>query len=58
MAGTPSLVGLDPRYFAGAMAAYKSGARKNDLMKGFAAGLPEADVQNIALHYALQKPAK
>jgi cytochrome c553 len=58
MAGTPSLVGLDPKYFAAAMAAYKSGARKNDLMKGFAAGLSDADVANLALFYAQQKPAK
>lgn len=56
--GTPSLVGLDPKYFAASMAAYKSGARKNDLMKGFAAGLSEADVANLALFYAQQKPAK
>lgn len=58
MGGMPSLVGLDPRYFAVAMAAYKSGARKNDIMKGAAAALSEADVQNLALFYALQKPAK
>lgn len=58
MPGSPSLVGLDPRYFAAAMAAYKSGARKHDMMKGFAADLKEADVQNLALFYALQKPAK
>jgi len=58
MAGTPSLVGLDPAYFSAAMAAYRSGARKNDLMKGFAAGVPEADVPHVALFYASQKPAK
>ena len=58
MAGTPSLVGLDPAYFTSALAAYKSGARKNDLMKGFAAGLKDEDVQNLALFYAQQKPAK
>ena len=58
MAGSPSLVGLDPRYFAAAMASYKTGARKHDMMKGFVAGLTDADVQNLALFYALQKPAK
>jgi cytochrome c553 len=56
--GSPSLVGLDPRYFAAAMAAYKSGARKHDMMKGFAADLKEAEVQSLALFYALQKPAR
>jgi cytochrome c553 len=58
MAGTPSLAGLDPKYLAAATNAYRTGARKNDLMKGFAAGLTEADAQNVALFYALQKPAK
>jgi cytochrome c553 len=57
-AGTPSLVGLDPAYFTSAMAAYKSGARKNDLMKGFASGLSAADVGHLALFYAQQKPAR
>jgi len=58
MPGTPSLAGLDPKFFAAAMAAYKTGERKNDLMKSFAAGLSDATVANLALYYALQKPAK
>jgi cytochrome c553 len=57
-AGTPSLTGLDPTYFTAAMAAYKSGARKNDLMKGFASALSATDVGHLALFYAQQKPAK
>jgi cytochrome c553 len=56
--GTPSLVALDPRYFIAAMQAYKTGVRKNDLMKSFAAGLSEAEINNLALYYATQKPAK
>jgi cytochrome c553 len=56
--GTPSLVGLDPAYFAAAMAGYRTGARKNDLMKGFAAGLSDAEFNNLGLYYATQKPAK
>jgi cytochrome c553 len=56
--GTPSLGGLDPKYLAGAMAAYKSGGRKHDMMKSLVAALGEADMNNIALYYALQKPAK
>ncbi|MGZ5113037.1 MAG: c-type cytochrome [Usitatibacter sp.] len=55
--GMPSLVGLDPKYIAAAIAAYKSGQRKNDLMKSLVAALSDADVNNIALFYALQKPA-
>jgi cytochrome c553 len=58
MPGMPSLVGLDPKYFAAAMNAYKSGERKHDMMKSFAAPLNEAALQNLALFYALQKPAR
>jgi cytochrome c553 len=56
--GMPSLVGLDPKYFVAAMNAYKSGERKHDMMKNFAAPLAEAALQNLALYYALQKPAR
>lgn len=58
MPGTPSLAGLDPKFFAAAMAAYKSGDRKNEMMKSFAAGLNDATVANLALFFALQKPEK
>lgn len=56
--GMPSLVGLDPKYFIAAMQAYKSGQRAHDMMKAIAAGASEADVSNMALYYALQKPAR
>ena len=56
--GMPSLVSFDTKYFVAAMNAYKSGARRHDMMKSFAAGLPEASLQNLALYYALQKPAR
>lgn len=56
--GMPSLAGLDPKYFIAAMTAYKTGQRKNDMMKSLAAPLSEAAIGNIALFYALQKPAK
>ena len=58
MPGTPSLVGLDPKYFAAAMAAYKTGQRKHDVMQSLSASLSEADVSGMALYYALQKPAR
>jgi len=54
----PNLVGLDPKYIIAAMKAYKGGQRKNDLMKSFAAAVTDADLNNIALYYALQKPAR
>jgi cytochrome c553 len=58
MPGTPSLVGLDPKYLAAAMKAYKSGQRKSDIMKPMAAAVSDADVDNIALYYALQKATR
>lgn len=56
--GTPSLAGMDPKYFATAMQAYKIGQRKNDVMKPVAAGLSQAELETVALYYALAKPAK
>jgi cytochrome c553 len=56
--GTPSLVALDPRYFIAAMQGYKTGKRKNDVMTSFAEGLSDADIGNLALYYAVQKPAR
>ncbi|HEU4352064.1 MAG TPA: c-type cytochrome [Burkholderiales bacterium] len=58
MPGMPSLVALDPKYLIAAMAAYKSGQRPNDMMKALAAGVSDADLGNLALFYALQKPAR
>jgi cytochrome c553 len=58
MPGTPSLVGLDPKYLVAAMKAYKSGQRKNDVMKSVISAVADADLGNIALYYALQKPAR
>lgn len=58
MPGTPSLAALDPKSFGNAIAAYKSGDRKSDMMKPFAAGLNETTTANIAIFYALQKPDK
>ena len=56
--GSPSLVGLDPKYLVAAIGAYKSGQRKDDTMKALVAGLSDADAGNLALYYALQKPAR
>ncbi len=56
--GMPSLVGLDPKYFIAASNAYKGGQRKHDMMKTLISGLSDADLANVALFYALQKPAK
>ena len=56
--GMPSLVALDPKYFLAAMSAYKSGQRKNEMMKSLSAALSDADLNNLAFYYALQKPAR
>ncbi len=56
--GMPSLVGLDPKYLAAATNAYKNGQRKHDLMKALVSALGEADINNIALFYAAQKPSR
>ena len=56
--GMPSLVALDPKYFAVAVNAYKGGQRKHDMMKSLVGTLNDESVSNIALYYALQKPTK
>ena len=56
--GMPSLVGLDPKYLVAAMKAYKNGQRKNDMMKSMLASVTDASMNNIALYYGLQKPAR
>ena len=58
ISGTPNLVGLDPKYLVAAMKSYKSGQRKNDVMKSMISAVTDADLSNIALYYALQKPAR
>lgn len=58
MAGMPSLVGLDPKYLIAALNAYKNGQRKHDMMKTLVSALGVADLNNIALYYALQTPGK
>ncbi|OFZ99132.1 MAG: hypothetical protein A3H35_10980 [Betaproteobacteria bacterium RIFCSPLOWO2_02_FULL_62_17] len=56
--GMPSLVGLDPKFLADSMRAYKSGQRKNDMMKTLVSALSETEMNNVALFYALQKPGR
>ena len=46
--GTPSLIGLDPKYLVDAMKAYKNGQRKNDTMKAMLASVGEGPINNIA----------
>ncbi len=56
--GIPSLIGQEPQYLVAAMKDYKSGQRQNDTMKAAVAALSDADMNHIALFFALQKPAR
>ena len=58
MPGIPSLVGQDPQYLITALGEYKDGVRKNATMKAMAAPLTSGLMNNLALFYALQKPAR
>jgi cytochrome c553 len=52
----PKLAGQDPDYIAKQLADFKSGARKDPIMAGMAAGLSPADMKNIGAYYASLKP--
>jgi len=56
--GMPNLVGFDPKYFVAAVKGYKNGQRKHDMMKTLVSGLGDAELNSIALFFAMQKPAK
>lgn len=56
--GMPNLVGFDPKYLVATMKAYKSGQYKSEVMKTILANVSDAEMDNIALYYALQKPAR
>jgi cytochrome c553 len=58
MPGTPNLVGLEPKYLVASMQAYLGGQRKNDIMKAMMAPVPTANLDSIALYFALQTPAR
>lgn len=50
----PKIGGQHADYLARALAEYRSGARRNAIMAGFASTLSEADRQNLAAWYASQ----
>ncbi len=55
-ANNPRLAGQWRDYLAKALRDYKSGARNNGIMSGFAKGLTDKDIENLAAYYAAQKP--
>ena len=52
----PKLGGQYPDYLQKALRDYKSGARKNPIMAGFAATLSDKDIENVAAYYSSQPP--
>ncbi len=51
----PKLAGQHEAYLVDAMKQYKSGARKNAMMKPMVDPLSDADIANLAAFYASQK---
>ena len=51
----PKLAGQYPEYLAKALHDYKSGERQNAIMAGFAQGLSDEDIDDLAAFYASQK---
>jgi DmsE family decaheme c-type cytochrome len=56
--GMPSLVGQHPQYLVPAMKAYVNGEREHALMKALLQGVSDSELNNIALYYAGQTPAR
>ena len=53
----PILAGQYPDFLAHALSGYKSGARNNAIMKGFASALSDADIQDLAAYFGSQPSA-
>lgn len=51
----PNLAGQHGAYLIDALKAYRTGARQNVMMSATAKGLSDADIQNLADHYAAMK---
>jgi cytochrome c553 len=48
----PNLAGQHAMYLSNQLSSFKSGARANPVMQGMAAGLSEADIENLAAYFA------
>ncbi len=51
----PKLADQDASYIAKQLKDFKSGARKDPIMTGMAAGLSDADIENVAAYFSSQK---
>lgn len=54
----PNIAGQHKAYLISSMKAYRDGQRKNPLMSPMAAGLTDAQIEALAVHYAAQDPGK
>lgn len=50
----PKIAGQHADYLVKALQDYRSGARKNAIMAGFAGTLSDEDIKNLAAYYAAQ----
>lgn len=51
----PVLAGQHRGYLEHAMKAYKTGERKNPIMKGLAGALTDADIEGLAIYFSKQQ---
>jgi len=56
VAGVPRLAGQHPEYITKALKSYRDGTRTMPSMHGKLDGLSHADVENIAIYFALNEP--
>ena len=52
----PPLAGRDAAYLQQALKQYRDKTRKSDIMNAIAGSLSDADIENVAVYYARQKP--
>lgn len=55
-AANPKLAGQHPEYITKQLTEFKSGARKNPVMAGMAAGLSPDDMKNLGAYFGEKKP--
>lgn len=56
VAGVPRLAGQHPQYITKALKSYRDGVRTMPSMHAKLAGLSQADIENIAIYFALNEP--
>ncbi|RPI45290.1 MAG: cytochrome c [Betaproteobacteria bacterium] len=54
----PRIAGQHPDYLAKALRDYKTGARKDPVMSGFAAPLTRQDIENLTAYFSAQPGLK